>query len=208
MAELHVVGEITGGVNFKGYSFFCTFEVIHGPMWAPVEGSMRGSTHIMLDAHDGVVWNFPVDIHLCTQSIQGWPKIAIQVWAVDAYGRKDLAGYGTCFVPLPQSSRGNSGGNTNNASVTTSCGFGGSSDGSEHIIEIPTWKPSYWHSNGAVRLYQQVRQIVMGGNPVLRDDSIIHTNDMRYKLHTVAGGTVQLRLSVVSRRMAALGIKF
>ena len=133
--------------------------------------------------------------------------MAIQVWSVDEYGRKDLAGYGTCFVPLPHGSRGGNA-NSNNATVTTVCGFGGGGDGSEHIIEVPTWKPSYWHSNGAARFLQQVRQMVMGGNPVLRDDSLIHTNDMRYKLHTIAGGTVQLRLSVVSRRMAALGIKF
>lgn len=185
MAELHIIGELTGGINFNGHQFFCTFEVVHGTQWSPLAGNMQGSTHIMRNAHDGVIWSFPLDIHLSTQAVQGWPKIALQVWSVDEYGRKDLAGYGTCFLPLPSRS----------GTV-------------EQTIEVPTWKPSYWHSNGFVRLYQQIRQKVMGGNPVLRDDALIHSNDSRFKLHTISAGVVQLRLMVVSRRMAALGIKF
>lgn len=206
MAEIHIVGEISGGYNFSGHSFFCVFEVVHGVQWRHVEGRPRGSTHVMENHHDGVVWSFPIDVHYAAQSIQGWPKIAIQVWALDEYGRKDLAGYGTCYVPLPGAVGGTYASHTasSSAAATNSPYY----DGDETVLEVATWKPSYWHPNGFVRLYQQVRQMVMGGNPVLRDDSLVHTNDGRYKLHTIAGGTVTLRLNVVVRRGAALGLKF
>jgi B9 domain-containing protein 2 len=182
MAELHIVGEISGGHSFNGQSFFCVYEIVTGVQWSHVEGRVQGSTHIMENSYDGISWNLPIDVHYCFQSIQGWPKISLQVWSLDGFGRKDLAGYGTCFVPMPSAE--------------------------EQEIDIPTWKPSYWYPNGLVRLYQQVRQMVMGGNPVLRDDSLVHTNDARFKLHTVAGGNVTLKLTVISRRTAALGLRY
>lgn len=182
MAELHIIGEVVGGTNFAGHSFFCVFELVHGGQWSHLEGRTRGSTHIMENHIDGVVWCFPIDVHYVAQSVQGWPKISMQVWSIDPYGRKDLAGYGTCYVPLPSPR--------------------------EELVEVSTWKPSFWHPNGMVRLYQQVRQVVMGGNPVLRDDTLVHTNDARYKLHTIAGGTVTLRLNVTVRKGAAIGLKF
>jgi B9 domain-containing protein 2 len=136
----------------------------------------------MKNSEDGAVWSFPIDMHFVLQSMQGWPKLSLQVWSIDEFGRKDLAGYGMCYIPLPCHD--------------------------PQTIEVQTWKPSYWHPNGLVRLYQQVRQLFMGGNPVLRDDSVAHTNDARYKLHTISGGVVTLRLHVISRRAGALGLRF
>lgn len=41
----------------------------------------------------------PIDIHLATQTIQGWPKIHIEVWHHDDYNRQEIYGYGTVYIP-------------------------------------------------------------------------------------------------------------
>jgi len=46
--------------------------------------------------------------------MQGWPKIQIQVWHQDSFGRQELSGYGFCHVP---------------------CSPG------EHDVLCPTWRP-------------------------------------------------------------------
>lgn len=32
--------------------------------------------------------------------IQGWPKINVEVWHLDTFGRAELYGYGVCHVPV------------------------------------------------------------------------------------------------------------
>lgn len=46
-----------------------------------------------------ISWNHPIDLHMATSSMQGWPRIRFQVWELDEYGRTNLSGYG--FVHLP-----------------------------------------------------------------------------------------------------------
>jgi B9 domain-containing protein 2 len=49
---------------------------------------------------DGIqVWNHPIDVHFASASIQGWPRMVVQVWELDEFGRSILSGYG--FVHLP-----------------------------------------------------------------------------------------------------------
>ena len=45
------------------------------------------------------VWSHPIDIHFASASIQGWPRLVLQVWELDEYGRSILSGYG--FVHMP-----------------------------------------------------------------------------------------------------------
>jgi B9 domain-containing protein 2 len=184
MAELHIVGEISGGRGFGGHSFFCTYEIVAGTQWAVISGATSGTSHVMANSHEGIVWSFPLDCHFAFQSAQGWPRISLQIWSVDEYGRKDLAGYGVTFVPSPVPDR------------------------RPQTVTISTWKPTYWHSSVWMRLYQQMRQSVMGGNPVLRDDSLVHSNDNRYKLVTTTGGDVTLSMTIVTRNAAAVGLRF
>lgn len=183
-AELYVCGSIERGTGFSlRQSYYVSFEAVVGTQWRAVTGSTAGNSHVMEAAHDGVAWSTPVDMHFAFQSVQGWPKIAIRVWSVDGYGRKDMQGYGVAFVPLPTALE-------------------------EVEIEIPTWKPTYYQTSGFSRMLSQVRQMVMGGNPVLRDDTLVHTNDNRHKIYTTSGGNVTLRLSVIVRNADAVGLKF
>ncbi|KEG12583.1 B9 protein domain 2 [Trypanosoma grayi] len=182
MAELHVIGDLASGEQFGGMSYFCVFEMVTGEHWSVVEGRTSGCTHIMASGEDDTVaWCFPIDVHFTTNSVEGWPKISLQVWSVDSYGRKDLAGYGVAFLPPPSME--------------------------DQEVVVATWKPCYWNPNFFSRMYERLRLLVLGGNPVLRDKALIHTNDERFKLYTVSGGTVRLQLSVVSRGMQRLGIR-
>ncbi|EPY34315.1 B9 protein [Strigomonas culicis] len=129
-----------------------------------------------------VPWNFPIDVHYSFSSIQGWPKISVQVWQVDGYGRKDICGYGMAYLPM--ASQG------------------------EQEIEVYTWRPTFWHPSLFVRLYQGLRLLFMGGSPVLRDNALIHGNEERFKLHTIGSGKVKLRFNIFTRGMKQANMVF
>lgn len=182
MAELHIIGEISHGEDFGGGSYFCVFEIVCGSAWSAIEGTTSGCTHIMQAVDNEVPWSFPIDTHFSFTNVQGWPKISVQVWQVDDYGRKDIVGYGMAYLPMPALN--------------------------EQRIEILTWKPQYWSPSFFSRLYEKMRLLFMGGNPVLRDTALIHRNDERFKLHTIGSGTVTLNLSLISRGMRKSGMIF
>ena len=39
-------------------------------------------------------------LHYETQNIRGWPKLMIEVWKVDNYGRHNIFGYGILSIPM------------------------------------------------------------------------------------------------------------
>ena len=41
----------------------------------------------------------PIDMHYSVKGIDGWPRLRLEVYGVDIYGRVELAGYGCCIVP-------------------------------------------------------------------------------------------------------------
>ena len=41
----------------------------------------------------------PIDVHYAVKGIDGWPRLRLEVYGVDSYGRVELAGYGCCIVP-------------------------------------------------------------------------------------------------------------
>jgi B9 domain-containing protein 2 len=82
----------------------------------------------------------------------------------------------------------------------------GGGGGGIHRITIETWKPTSAHGNFGKRVYSQIRQLFMGGNPVLRDDSLVYNNDQRYKLHTMSSGHVTVNLSVMMRNARSVGL--
>jgi B9 domain-containing protein 2 len=183
-AELFICGSIEKGANFpENVSLYVAFECVVGNQWRAVTGTTAGNSHVMESTFDGVHWSTPVDMHFAFRSVQGWPKLSLRVWSIDGYGRKDLQGYGVGFVPMPTKLE-------------------------EVEVDVATWKPTYYHGSVLPRIMSQLRQMVMGGNPVLRDDTLVHNNDSRFKLYTTSGGIVTLRLSVVCRNAEGAGLKF
>ncbi|KAG5477157.1 hypothetical protein GH5_04239 [Leishmania sp. Ghana 2012 LV757] len=182
MSELHIIGEINCGHDFGDSSYFCSYEIITGTQWTAVEGRTSGATHVMRSGSDGIPWSYPIDVHYSFSNVQGWPKIAIQVWQLDDYGCKDIAGYGTAYLPMP--------------------GHG------EQELSVSTWRPSLWSSSALVRFWQALRLLIMGGYPVLRDNSLIADNEQRFKLHTIATGTVKMSFMVIGRGMKQAGLMY
>ena len=115
MPEVHIVGELLGAANFNLPNLFCRWTISPGGEWSMLAGEERGQTQV--DVGDGsgyTVWSHPVDVHYSTVAVKGWPRFFFEVWHEDRYGRNELAGYGTCFVPTTPG---------------------------EHNVECATWRP-------------------------------------------------------------------
>lgn len=69
-----------------------------------------------------------------------------------------------------------------------------------HEIECPTWRPS-----GSFK--EQVSQYFLGGGPQLKNPDLIYSGADRYRLHTIAMGSVHVRLGVILRNFDKYGIE-
>lgn len=116
MAELHIIGQIVGATDFTLPSIFCKFVVETGSNFRLLQGTTAGQTQCDMPP-DGemALLAHPIDVHYAVKGIDGWPRLRLEVYGVDAYGRVELAGYGCCIVP-------------------TSTGT--------HELRCPTWRPS------------------------------------------------------------------
>lgn len=100
MAELHIVGAISHAYGFDEPNVFCKWAIEYGSEWELIEGIAQGQTQVDYPADGEVaVLQHPVEVHFSTKAAIGWPRLSVEVWHVDAYGRADLSGYGCCFVP-------------------------------------------------------------------------------------------------------------
>ncbi|KAL3827456.1 hypothetical protein ACHAXA_003190 [Cyclostephanos tholiformis] len=127
--EVHILGELSEGVGFKdtfvsckwinprGNGIFLLRRYLEwGKAWSLLAGDESSQTQYSAASTDGVhIWNHPIDVHFATASIQGWPRIIIQICELDEYGRSILSGYG--FTHLP-----------------TNPGY--------HELEVHCWRPS------------------------------------------------------------------
>eukprot|EP01028_Stygiella_incarcerata_P004248 TRINITY_DN1914_c1_g1_i4.p1 TRINITY_DN1914_c1_g1~~TRINITY_DN1914_c1_g1_i4.p1 ORF type:complete len:177 (-),score=38.30 TRINITY_DN1914_c1_g1_i4:428-958(-) len=101
MPEVHLIGEIDCGWGFDARFVFCKWKVVFGsPQWTKVLGSEKGTTHVVKKLVDRYVFSHPIDIHLATKAMEGWPRILVQVWRQDMFGRNDFCGYSLVHVPM------------------------------------------------------------------------------------------------------------
>lgn len=100
MAELHVTGQLLGGDGFPIESTFCKWKMEVGPNFRVVQGVSAGQTQCDVPCEgEASVWAHPIDVHYALKGIEGWPRLQLEVFGVDAYGRSELCGYGSCMVP-------------------------------------------------------------------------------------------------------------
>ena len=106
--EVHFLGEIKDARGFKSNqrntAISCKWSIDWGKSWSFIAGEYEGQTQYSsstpkIDGNERIVWNHPLDIHFASVSIQGWPRLTLQVWKLDELGRICIAGYG--FVHLP-----------------------------------------------------------------------------------------------------------
>lgn len=102
MAECHIIGQIIGASDFPQKSLYCKWSTHFGPSWKVISGLLEGQTQLDTPEFDEkTYWCHPIDIHLATKGVQGWPKFHIEVYHQDQFGRNELFGYG--FLHLPTS---------------------------------------------------------------------------------------------------------
>lgn len=175
MAEVHVIGQLIGASGFPDNSLFCKWGIHIGSAWRLLSGLSEGQTQVdNPKLGNTAYWCHPIDLHFATKGIQGWPKLHIQVWHQDSYGRQELYGYGFCHIP-------------------TSPGM--------HTLQCVTWQPV-----GSFR--EQLLQIFVGGGPQLCDPNVIYSGTDRYRLQTIARGTVDLELGIILRNFEKFGVEF
>lgn len=108
MAELHIIGQILSACNFEEPNLFCKWSIQFGKFfdkekktvfqilffasadatgsnWKSVEGDCEGTTATCRGRIEPISsFSHPIDLHLACRGIQGWPKIHVEVYAVNA----------------------------------------------------------------------------------------------------------------------------
>mmetsp|Transcript_6196 Transcript_6196/g.20320 ORF Transcript_6196/g.20320 Transcript_6196/m.20320 type:complete len:186 (+) Transcript_6196:33-590(+) len=91
MAELHVVGQVLGGSGFQLDNLFCKWFIETGSNFRLLQGLTGGQTHCDYpNADEAAVWGHPIDVHWTLKGIDGWPRLQVEVWGVDQFGRCEL----------------------------------------------------------------------------------------------------------------------
>jgi B9 domain-containing protein 2 len=126
-------------------------------------------------------WNEPLDLSFACTSLMGWPKLSIQVYQSDFWGRIDLgeiqrvlvfacslltapaAGYAWCHVP-------------------TTAG--------KHVVELVVSRPrgSWW---------DDVSAYFLGGTPRYEKPQVVLGGESRFGHRTVSTGLVEVEMNVV-----------
>ncbi|CAG2119082.1 unnamed protein product [Medioppia subpectinata] len=115
MAEVFVFGQLLSVEAFPKQSLFCKWKLHFGTNWKVLEGLTTGQTQVdEPQAQETTYWCHPIDLHFVTKGIQGWPKLELQVWHQDSFGRCNICSYG--FIHMP-------------------------SQGGYHKITCHTWRP-------------------------------------------------------------------
>ncbi|KAK9877148.1 hypothetical protein WA026_016892 [Henosepilachna vigintioctopunctata] len=100
MAEVHIIGELSQSKDFGQQHLFCKWYLQIGNNWRLLSGKKEGQTQVSSNEFEDICkWSYPLDIHLATSGLQGWPKIYIQVFHLDWVGRSHLYGYGVVTIP-------------------------------------------------------------------------------------------------------------
>jgi B9 domain-containing protein 2 len=99
--EIHLLGEVRGAEGyFSSETVSCSWSIDLGQTWISLAGSTSGQTQYCIAQYDGsLIWNHPLDLHLTAKTLNGWPRILLQLWKLDRYGRATVAGYGYCDTP-------------------------------------------------------------------------------------------------------------
>ena len=90
MAEVHLIGQLVGGGDFYPYtSLFCKWSIQTGGAWKQLQGLREGQTQVDNPETDCDIayWSHPIDVHYASKGLQGWPKLHLQIFHQDTFGR-------------------------------------------------------------------------------------------------------------------------
>ncbi|XP_001862389.2 B9 domain-containing protein 2 [Culex quinquefasciatus] len=101
MAELHILGELCHASHFEEPNLFCKWSVQFGSSWKVIEGHCEGQSAASTARVDPRRSHFgtPLDLHLACRGIQGWPKLHVELFALNSFDNYWPVGYGFAFLP-------------------------------------------------------------------------------------------------------------
>lgn len=104
MPSVSIIGQVLGCTGFVSDRVFCKYQLqTHAAYWTAIDGLTEGQTQLGVSTtnaeYDGQVFSHPIDVTYSTSSLVGWPKLTVEVWEQDEFGRNQLGGYGMCHVP-------------------------------------------------------------------------------------------------------------
>lgn len=105
--EIHFVGQISSGIGIirdTTEGCCCRWKVEYGKAWDHLGGELLGQTQTAYcNAKDTelIPFNHPIDLHFSEAGLHGWgaPRLAMQTYRLDMYGRMILVGYGFSHLP-------------------------------------------------------------------------------------------------------------
>jgi len=122
------------------------------------------------------VWAHPLDLHYVTGSAQGWPRLVVEVHALDAYGRLALAGYGTAALPVTP----------------------GAAE-----LRVPTWRPLGTPEQERAAFFLGTPPALAGAPTAA---ALGDASADRLRLTSVSAGVVHVRVHVLLRHAGAHGV--
>ncbi|XP_055903976.1 B9 domain-containing protein 2 [Eupeodes corollae] len=101
MAEVHIIGQILRAEDFEESHLFCKWSLQCGSAWKVVQGRTEGSTFVCSNPLEkSSEFCCPLDIHLATGSVQGWPKLHLEIYAVNFLKNTWPVGFGVVYIPM------------------------------------------------------------------------------------------------------------
>mmetsp|Transcript_13682 Transcript_13682/g.36879 ORF Transcript_13682/g.36879 Transcript_13682/m.36879 type:complete len:225 (+) Transcript_13682:72-746(+) len=105
--ELHYIGELEAGLGFPNVAqnegLFVDYSVQAGGEWVPIarsEGYVGQTQSAYADAEGIHVFNHPLDFHFVAASLEGWPRLSLQVLRLDPAGCVETVSYGSTALPV------------------------------------------------------------------------------------------------------------
>ena len=192
--EVHFVGQIEGAYGF-GSGVCCRWEIEGGSTWEHISGEVQGQTQVDYPQDgDNAVWCHPVDVHFVAKAIHGWPRLLLQVWHLDSYGRVQSLGYGFGHLPSTPGKKSNSPALQYRwMCLKPRVGY--------HELEISTWRP-------LGTLKEEIAAQFLGSTPHLRDIGLLFKRAWsdRCRLTTAPSGKIQVNLDVVLKNFRKFNV--
>lgn len=135
--------------------------------------------------------------HVCAlQGLSGWPKLRFQVWSVDSDGRTDICGYGAVTCP------------TTPGMYEMQCPLWvpeGTSSTTSAPVPSPRM-PAVCVTHGVCSAVERFSAFFIGGRPRLVDETVVFSGNDRFRLNTIASGTVHIRIGCMLRGFLQNGV--
>lgn len=102
--ELHFIGELEAGSGFPHVSqsdaLFVDYSAHAGQEWLLRADAIGQTQSAYADAEGTHAFNHPLDLHYVSASMEGWPRLHLQVLRLDQAGCVEAVAYGALALPM------------------------------------------------------------------------------------------------------------